>query len=161
MLDRNRGYWHSAELLTAARMAEAGWVVSVPLIPVRYDLIGDYAGRLIRVQVKRAKWRTQRMKPAGKGDRACWTVTMTKHRGRPGKDRYHERITPEECDYLAVMCTPEDIYFIPIATIVNPDTGGVIKCFQIKPPDPENGRADAKTSGDRYEPYRNNFLPVS
>lgn len=153
MLDKQRGYWHSAELLTAAKMAEAGMVVSVPLIPVRYDLIGDYAGKLIRVQVKRAKWREQRLKPTGKGDRACWSVTLTRH----SAGTEHKHLLPTEFDYVSIMCTPQDIYFVPVSALLGPD-GTLIKGLQIKPPDLTNTRADATTSGERYEPYRNRFV---
>lgn len=152
MLDKARGYWHSAELLTAARLEEAGFIVSVPLVPVRYDLLADYEGRIVRVQVKRAKWRPQNMKPQGKGDRACWALTFTRHSG----GRKHSRFTDVEFDYLAVMCTFEDIYFIPVSVLTAED-GAMMRSILIKPPDLTNTRADAKVSGERWEPYRNKF----
>lgn len=155
MLDKVRGYWHSAELLTAARMAEAGMIVSVPLVPARYDLIGDYAGRLVRVQVKRAKWRQQRVTEVGKRDRAGWVCNLTRHRG---KGKSHDPLEDCEFDYLSVMCTQEDIYFIPVSALFSDHMEGKLKkVIQIKPPDAGNNRADAKESGERWEPYRNRF----
>ena len=155
MLDKVRGYWHSAELLTAARMAEAGMIVSVPLVPARYDLIGDYGGRLIRVQVKRAKWKPQRVTEIGKRDRACWSFNLTRHRG---KGKQHDPIEDCEFDYISVMCTQEDIYFIPVQVLFSERLNGKLrKIIQIKPPDPTSTRADAKESGERWEPYRNKF----
>lgn len=152
MLDKARGYWHSAELLTAARLVEAGFIVSVPLVPVRYDLLADYEGRIVRVQVKRAKWRPQNMKPQGKGDRACWAVSFTRHTRR----KAHHRFTDKEFDYIAVMCTFQDIYFIP-ANVLTAENGAMVRAILIKPTDPTNTRADAKESGERWEPYRNKF----
>jgi len=156
MLDKQRGYWHSAELLTAARMAEAGFVVSVPLIPVRYDLIGDRDGCIVRVQVKRAKWREQRTKPTGRGDRACWSVVLTRRRDKAGSKRLHERLAVKDFDYLAVMCTFQDVYFIPSGALTG-DDGVLLRTLQIKPPDASNKRADATQAGQRWESYRNRF----
>jgi hypothetical protein len=152
MLDKARGYWHSAELLTAARLEEAGFIVSVPLVPVRYDLLADYEGRIVRVQVKRAKWRNQRVKPQGLGDRACWALSFTRH----SSGRKHGRLSDAEFDYLAVMCNFENIYFIPAAVLTAED-GNMIRTIQIKPPGEDITRADAQVAGERWEPYRNNF----
>ena len=152
MLDKSRGYWHSAELLTAARLEEAGFIVSVPLVPVRYDLLADYEGKIVRVQVKRAKWRRQRMKPKGLGDRACWGLNLMRHDGNGNRSKP----SGSEFDYLAVMCNFENIYFIPASVLAGED-GELIRVIQIKPPDPTNTRTDAKVSGERWEPYRNNF----
>lgn len=149
--------WASCELLVAFKFAEQGYAISVPLVPQSYDLVVDAREdppRLVRVQVKKAKWKPQRSRPRGLGDRAGWRVILTRWaKGRTEKHRLHTR----EFDYLVAVCDPTRIYVIPVDALKRPDDSGeLLMHVEFKPP-LDGGRKDSVEAGARWTAYLNQF----
>ena len=159
LTDKSAIHWFSAEMLVAYQFCKCGYVVGVPLSPCEYDLMIDTKKGIVRVQVKKALFREQRLRPQGLGDRAHWEVHLTRrgHRMANG-DRQHKRISDEEFDYLAVVCQEDAIYIIPKDKLKSQDDGLLLRLFHIKAPvESLDGRADSIKAGLRWEAYKNKF----
>ena len=155
LTDKPIGHWFSAEMLVAYQFALENYKVSVPLSPCEYDLVIDTGKRLIKIQVKKANFREQRMRKQGLGDRDHWMVDLTKHKRRNG-GMYHRRIESEEFDYLAAVCNGTSVYVIPKEKLESSQPGVLLRVFHIKEP-LQSGRADSMKAGERWQEYRNKF----
>jgi hypothetical protein len=147
--------WASCELLVAFKLAEQGYAISTPLQPQPYDLVvdtGEVPARLLRVQVKKASLRPQRMRRNGKGDRSCYRIALVRHRA--GRQKLRLRV--HMFDYLVVVCTPVHIYVVPTAVLQRHDSGELVEHLEFKP-QATNGREDSALAGLRWLPYLNQF----
>jgi hypothetical protein len=118
-----------AELLVAYRFLEAGRLPAWPLVPCAYDVLVDIGGGTARVQVKQAhqvgnRWRTRLGKRKGSTD---------------------VPVESRAADYIAVVCTPDEIYVIPAQACLSPTDPRYLN-LQI-----EVGRQG------KYQVYRNAF----
>lgn len=141
----------SSEMLVAYRFAAQGYLVSFPLCPCGYDLLVDVGTAILRIQTKKAWWVPQRIKRAGKGDRAHWVTNLMKRDVRGMRHRTSARAF----DYLCVVCDL-DVYVIPTDRLIS-TIGELVRVVSIKPP-LAVGRNDAMTAGTKYEEYKNRFL---
>lgn len=151
----HRAIWFSTELLVAQRFAKVGYIVSHPLVTCAYDFVVDTGTTLYRIQVKKAKYVTQRMKPQGKGDRAHYGITLDRHRQKSSIK--HKPFGRGEFDYLCAVCEDDRVYVIPVSELCSDNAENVTKTLRIKTLDECPNRADAKAAGERWEPYRNKF----
>jgi hypothetical protein len=107
-----------SEIMVAAELARAGYLVSVPLGEnSRYDLIADKDGRLFRVQVKTGRLRN------GAIIFACYSSHS--HRKGPSCRSYSN-----EVEFFGVYCRElETAYLIPIE-----DTASLTGALRVDPP---------------------------
>jgi PD-(D/E)XK endonuclease len=84
-----------AELLTAQKIVELGYIVSFPFFAkASYDLIADTGTKLVRVQVKTIY--------QGKTDNGIkWMMDFLKPRGMQYKV---EKYSSKDCDYIIGAC---------------------------------------------------------
>lgn len=148
--------------MVAFQFCKQDYVVGVPLSPCEYDLLVDTGKKVWKIQVKKAKFIEQRVRPQGKGDRAHWELMLTKKKRSARKDGVtgHVRIAVSEFDLLAVVCDETRIYMIPSYLLASANyPGQMIRIVHFKPPIEHGyGRADSVQAGERWEPYRNNFV---
>lgn len=100
-----------AELLTAQKIVELGYVVSFPFFAkASYDLIADTGSKLIRVQVKTIY--------QGKTDNGTvWMMDFLKPRGMTYRV---EKYNNEDCDYIVGACPHNNYcYVFPIEMVSN------------------------------------------
>lgn len=155
MPDKSLIPWASCELLVAFKFAERGAAISIPLTPQPYDLVvdtGEQPPRLYRVQVKKSHYVPPRVRAKGRGDRECHRVLLIR---RSSQTRQHRRLQAHEFDYLAVVCNPETIYIIPVATLQR-EAGDFLRHIEFKG-EPENDRQDSARAASRWAQYLNNF----
>ncbi|WP_139983540.1 group I intron-associated PD-(D/E)XK endonuclease [Nocardioides litoris] len=88
-------------LLAAAWFTLAGYDVSWPLEPCRYDLVVVRAGVVARVQVKTTRWRRH----------GSWVVTIS---STPGPRRVYD---PEDIDWFFVIDGDLRHYLVPVAAV--------------------------------------------
>jgi len=155
LTDKPVTHWFSAEMLVAYQFCLEDYKVSVPLSPCEYDLVIDTGKRLIKIQVKKAMFRKQRMREHGLGDRDHWLVDLTKGKKKNGH-MSHKRIEFEEFDYLAAVCDGSSVYVIPRHNLESSREGLLLRVIHIKEP-LASGRADSMKAGERWQEYRNNF----
>lgn len=92
-----------AELMTAKKIVELGYIVSFPFFAkASYDLIADTGKKLIRVQIKTIY--------KGKTDNGkVWMMDFTKPKGMSFK---YEKYTEEDCDYIVGACPEKNKCFV-------------------------------------------------
>lgn len=161
LTDNDRPSWPTCELLAGLRFTALGYAVSLPITPQTYDLVvdvGETPARLLRVQVKRAKYRAARARKLGVGDRACYEVQLTRKAFRSGKaPRGNRRMAATEFDYLVAVCEWDQVYVIPTKALESPEKPGIVlRAVRIKPP-AMNRRVDSLKAGARWETYLNQF----
>jgi hypothetical protein len=143
----------ASEMLVAARLVEAGHIVSFPMIVCPYDLIADTGSMLLKVQVKTASMQKAKISPAGRHDRAGFIADLCGN--KPARKRY----PVDAFDVLAVVCEA-DIYIIPVKAILF--EGQVKRQIFIKPLETMTSqRKDAQQAAERYADFRNNFTLAS
>ena len=111
MMRRHINSGAPAELLTAQRLVEIGYVVSFPFFAkASYDLIADTGDKLVRVQVKTIF--------QGKTDNGTrWMMDFLKPRGMQYKI---EKYTQIDCDYIVGACPDKNIcYVFPIEDVLH------------------------------------------
>ena len=107
------------ELLVCAFLIRKGIKVSKPISnDLRYDLIADYKGKLIKIQVKTSH--------PGRSNGTITFKTSSSTLQTTGKST-RRKYTNREIDYFATVIGT-DVYFIPIA-----DTRGTEFSMRLKP----------------------------
>lgn len=159
--DKPQMCWFSSEMLAAYQFCRQSYLVSVPLSPCPYDLLIDNGQKVLKIQVKRAKYVKQRMRKLGLGDRDHWELQLTRktRRKRKAGTTGHERINLNAFDYLVVVCHENLIYVIPAKELESGEyPGQMLRIIHFKPPIEGDGRADSIKAGQRWEPFKNNFV---
>ncbi|HHF7341041.1 TPA: group I intron-associated PD-(D/E)XK endonuclease [Legionella anisa] len=109
MMRRHINSGAPAELLTAQRLVELGYIVSFPFFAkASYDLIADTGLSLVRIQVKTIYY--------GKTDNGQrWMMDFLKPRGMTYKvEKYSEK----DCDYIVGACPIHNAcYVFPIELV--------------------------------------------
>lgn len=159
MLERDKCTlpWASCELLVAFKFAEVGYAISTPVWPQPYDIVVDTKEtptRLLRVQVKKGRYKSSRLRSKGRGDRECFQVMLTRraHLKQP-KTRLHAT----EFDYLVVVCSPTQFYVVPVDMLRRGDGDELLWHLEFKPW-ADNGRKDSAAAANRWLPYLNQFV---
>lgn len=140
--------WHAAELLVAYYLADAGFCVSFPMIPAPYDLIADDGNGLVRIQVKRAVLKPQRVAKQGKRDRPRYVVDLAGSKAL----RF-----VRDFDWLCVVTGKDDVYVIPVSYAESPVVPGKLVGTLVIKPEASNGRKDSLEAGQRWENFKNNW----
>jgi PD-(D/E)XK endonuclease len=107
-----------------------------------YDLVADFGGQLVRVQVKTsACWYNER-----------WAVTLCTRGGNQSWQGLVKKLDPSRFDYLFVLVAEGRQWFIPAPRIEGATTiligGPKYSEFEVEPGDPipgKSGEADAST----------------